>query len=347
MLKKIVIVTIIAIAALATSVSAADMTQTGQASGVFLKVAPDARFVGMGDAGAAASQGVSALYYNPAGLVNVQDYEAMFTHSEWLADVKFEYLAVSFPMSDMAQLALSFTYFGYPEMEVTTITEPDGTGATFSASDTAVGLTYARRLLKTVDFGITGKVVSMKIWDMTANAVAMDAGVKYHTPIKGLTAALSIANFGTKPKFEGGQLDKVLSYIEDASSGDAEDYEYTFGQYTEDHELPMALRVGFMYTPYVTDEMTTAIAVDFYNPVDNSEQLNLGGEFGYNVSEEFHVAARGGYRMATVADSIDATYSFGGGLQYMTTGLGIGVDYAYNGYDKLEETHLFTLKLRF
>ncbi len=347
MLRKYIFVIAILIVALASSVSAADMTQAGQASATFLKVAPDAHFVGMGDVGTAASEGVSALFYNPAGLVNVQDYEAMFTHSEWLADIKFEYVAVSFPVSDKAHMALSFTHFAYPEMEVTTITEPDGTGAKFDAADTAVGVTYSRRLLRTVDFGFTAKVVSLKIWDMEANAVALDAGVKYHTPIEGLVAGLSIANFGTKPKFEGGQLDKIFTEVVDNATGTSDEYEYTFSQYTEDHELPMTLKVGFTYVPYMTDEMKAMVAVDFSNPVDNAEQLNIGGEFGYNVSSDLSVAARGGYRMATVEESIDATYSFGGGVKYDTEGLGIGFDYAYNGYDKLEETHLFTVKFRF
>ena len=347
MLRKYIFVIAILIVALASSVSAADMTQGGQASGTFLKVAPDAQFVGMGDVGTAASEGVSALFYNPAGLINVQDYEAMFTHSEWLADIKFEYVAVTFPVSEATQMAISFTHFAYPEMEVTTIEEPDGNGAEFGASETAIGVSFAKRLLKTVDFGFTVKAISQKIWDMEANAIAVDAGVKYHTPVKGLIAALSINNFGTKPKFEGGQLDKVFTEVVDGATGTSDEYEYTFSQYTEDHELPMTLKVGFVYEPYVTENMTTMVAIDFMNPVDNAEQVNVGGEFEYNVNAEFSVAARAGYRMATVEDSIDATYSFGGGVDYDSTGLGIGFDYAYNGYERLEETHLFTVKFRF
>ncbi len=337
MVKKLFL-TVIAICALAVpAVTAADMTQTGQAMGVFLKISPDAHYVAMGNVGTAASDGISSLHYNPAGIVSGET-EAMFTHSMWFADITFDYLAIQIPVSEKSRLAFSFMHMSYPQMEETTVVQPDGTGIMFDAGDTAIAVSYGVNLLREVDFGFTVKVIQMTIWDMEANGFALDAGIKYRTPIKGLTAGMSIANFGSNSQFSGGQLERMLSATQVGNA-------YAYAQVTESFALPGLLRVGFAYEPYVNDQISTILAADFVNSIDNNETLNIGGEFMYHVNSDFNAALRAGYHAD--GDLNASEFSFGGGVGYDFGGFGVVVDYAYNGYDKLDATHLFTLKLKF
>lgn len=337
MVKKIFL-TCIAIFALAVlSATAADMTQTGQAMGAFLKISPDAHFVAMGNVGTASSSGVSALHYNPAGIVGAET-EAMFTHSMWFADITFDYLAIQIPVSEKSRLAFSFMHMSYPQMEETTVMQPDGTGIMFDAGDTAIGVSYGVNLLREIDFGFTVKIIQMTIWDMEANGFAVDAGIKYRTPIKGLTAGMSIANFGSNSQFSGGQLERMLT---SQQVGNA----FSYAQVTETFALPGLLRVGLAYEPFVTRQYSTLICADFVNSIDNNETFNIGGEFMYNVNAAFGAAVRAGYHAdGTLNDSL---FSFGGGVNYDFGGFGVTVDYAYNGYEQLDATHLFTLKLKF
>ncbi|MBT8386938.1 MAG: hypothetical protein KJO12_05960, partial [Ignavibacteria bacterium] len=61
------------------------MAQSAGNSGLsFLKFGFGARNIAMGDAGASASNDLTALFYNPSRLVSTEMNEVMFMHNEWL-----------------------------------------------------------------------------------------------------------------------------------------------------------------------------------------------------------------------------------------------------------------------
>ncbi|MDA0874062.1 MAG: hypothetical protein O3C45_03270, partial [Bacteroidetes bacterium] len=70
--------------------------QVGGSAVVFLKIEPDSRASGMGNAGVALADNASAMFWNPAGLAFQTGTEAAITHSAWLpefnADLFYEYL---------------------------------------------------------------------------------------------------------------------------------------------------------------------------------------------------------------------------------------------------------------
>ncbi|MBT6582529.1 MAG: hypothetical protein HOO17_11965, partial [Bacteroidetes Order II. Incertae sedis bacterium] len=55
--------------------------QVGGAAVVFLKIEPDSRASGMGNAGVALADNASAVFWNPAGLAFQKGTEAGITHS--------------------------------------------------------------------------------------------------------------------------------------------------------------------------------------------------------------------------------------------------------------------------
>ena len=76
----------------------------------FLRVGAGAKALSMGGAQAAISQGVSAAYWNPAGLRSVEDVQIMYMHSERFGGiVGYDYGSLALPLSqDRGVLALTF-----------------------------------------------------------------------------------------------------------------------------------------------------------------------------------------------------------------------------------------------
>ena len=60
--------------------------QVGGAAVVFLKIEPDSRAAGMGNAGVALADNASATFWNPAGLAFQEGTELGLTHSNWLPE---------------------------------------------------------------------------------------------------------------------------------------------------------------------------------------------------------------------------------------------------------------------
>ena len=60
--------------------------QVGGAAVVFLKIEPDSRSAGMGNAGVALADNASANFWNPAGLAFQEGTELGLTHSNWLPE---------------------------------------------------------------------------------------------------------------------------------------------------------------------------------------------------------------------------------------------------------------------
>ena len=78
-------------------------TLGGQRAGIstaqFLKIGVGGRATAMGDAFIAVANDVSALYWNPAGLVLTEKNEIMFSHNSWVVDIGHEFLGASFHIS--------------------------------------------------------------------------------------------------------------------------------------------------------------------------------------------------------------------------------------------------------
>ena len=55
----------------------------------------------MGDAGVAASNDLSAMYYNPSRLVSTEMNEVMFMHNEWIQDVRSEVSGIKWNMFNL------------------------------------------------------------------------------------------------------------------------------------------------------------------------------------------------------------------------------------------------------
>lgn len=314
-------------------------TKVGSTAAPFLNIGIGPRAIAMGGAFIATANDVTSLYWNPAGASRAEFNSAQFSHATWFADINYNWAGAMFN-TGVGTIGLSMTYLDYGEMEVTTLREPDGTGEMFNPKDLALALTYAFNLTDRFSVGANFKYVNQKIWNSSANAIAMDLGVLFLSDIYGLRIGATIANFGSDMKMDGKDL-YVQHDINTQVYGNNDQILAKLN--TDSYPLPLIFRVGIAVDPIKTDMHTFTIGIDASHPNDNAESLNIGGEYVFMNM----IALRGGYK-SLFLDNTEEGLTLGFGVNYnFNPGLGIFVDYAYQDFGKLKNTQQFSLGIRF
>src|SRR3989339_1343998 len=100
----------------------------------FLTIPVGARGIGMGSAYSAIVDDISSIWWNPAGLGFLQNRELMFNLVDYTLDLTYSYGAAAIPLADgNVGIGGFFGYLDIPDMEITTVSSPDGTGSYFNA----------------------------------------------------------------------------------------------------------------------------------------------------------------------------------------------------------------------
>lgn len=317
-----------------------DVSKKGTTAAPFLSIGQSARAIGMGSAFVGVVNDVSSIYWNPAGLTKTQGVNVTFDHTLWIADIKYNYLAASYNLGDLGTIGFSYTGSNIGEMNVTTISNPEGTGETFTSTQAAFSLAYAIQLTENFSIGFSPKFIYESIWRMNASAFALDLGVQYVTPFDDAILAMSISNFGTSMQLLGNS-NLVLHDLDPVNSGNNGDIPAYLE--TNSWALPLTFRVGVAYNPVQTDMHRLTVAADAMHPSDNYESINLGTEYAYN---DF-VFIRGGYK-SLFLDTSEETFSFGFGVkQLLMDNVALKIDYAYQDFGRFSDIQKFTLSVSF
>jgi len=160
----------------------------------FLKMAPDARSVALGEAGIAGSDGPMAAFHNPALLAFSEQSQAAFAYSDWLLDLSLQSGALLFDYSKFSA-ALSFNSFTTPDIE-RRVLPSDQPLETFSAHDMAAGLSLSCLIRHNLSLGVTGRFLYQQIYVEEASGLSADLGVAYHPAIFPITFAAALRNIG-------------------------------------------------------------------------------------------------------------------------------------------------------
>lgn len=285
----------------ASVAQAADPGETGLA---FLKIGVGAPAAAMGEAYVAVAQDPTALYWNPAGIANTPGDEVHATHDEWISDVRYEYVAAVHGMKGQA-IGIHAALLHMGELQ-----GRDASGnftESFHAYDFATGLSYAVRFSRDFELGATGKFLYSKIEDQSALGFAGDLGIRYRTPVRGLTAAGTITNLGPQMKFVD-----------------------------ESFTLPAQGRIGVAYrTRALLDGLV--VAADLRMPNDSSAKGQLGAELWPHRM----FALRGGLMLGY--DEQAGTVGFGIDYQAWTIDYAF---MPFSSSSDLGDTHRFSLSWR-
>lgn len=284
----------------------------------FLKLGFGARALGLGESVVAVRDDISNLYYNPAGLAGREaGREIMVSHSWHIQDMGLSQLGYA-----NKRFAASFIYFSAGDLEGRDAN--GGLTSNFTAEDFALSAGYGFKLLG-FNAGANAKLIRQRIKNSAANAVAADFGVMYAFADSPFKFGASLANLGTKIKFED-----------------------------EGYPLPLVIRLGFSADFMGKVPLLACAEMDF--PNDSKGVLRLGLEYGGFEN----LALRAGYKTVS-SDDRDAVLgtNLGGGGSSGVSNLygffmGVGfkfksasLDYALLPYGELGNSHRFSVGMKF
>lgn len=314
-------------------------SKVGTTIGQFLKIEPSSRAAGMGNASASLSGEAMAAYFNPASLGRLAHSDVQFTHSEWLAGIDFNYAIVALHLRKLGTFSLQATSLNSGEIDVRTVEQPLGTGERYSVTNFSLGAGYGKMLTDRVSVGVQLNYIRETIWHSSASNVGFNLGVQYQLSLNGITMGASVSNFGPHARFGGRDL-YIDHDFDPTKYGDNDKLPSELR--TSEYALPTIFRFGISYPLKFHESNQLLVAVDALHPSDNNESLNLGVE--WQIMNLFTI--RSGYRELFLADT-EGGLSLGAGMQFGLSGYNFRFDYSWNDYNRLKETHRFTLGFGF
>ncbi len=214
-MKRIIIV--IFLVAFVFGTSSADHRNLGSSGAQFLKIAVGSKYQAMGEASVAVANDVYSMYWNPAGLAEIENSSVSFTNVNYLIDLDLNYIAYAKAFEDVGVFGVAVTVLSMDEQEITTLEAQDGTGETFDAGSYSIGISYARQLNARFAFGGTFKFIGEKIFNEKSQGFAFDFGTLLYTGYNSLRLGMSISNMGPELKFSG--TDLVVNYDDRNGNG--------------------------------------------------------------------------------------------------------------------------------
>jgi hypothetical protein len=157
-------------------------------SNEFLNIGADAAGLGMSKAVVATTNTVNSIYWNPAGLVGIEDYQGSLMHASYFAGIaNYNHAAFAMPVDKHSALGVSVIRFGVDDiLNTTELIDSNGNIdfnriSLFSAADYAFNIAYARNLIfKDIKFGVNAKIVRRTIGNFASSwGFGFDLGFQF------------------------------------------------------------------------------------------------------------------------------------------------------------------------
>lgn len=347
----------------------------------FLRIIPDARSGGMGDAGIAISADANAIFHNPAKLAFAEKPLGIsMSYVPWLRslvnDIYLANVSGYYKLDDLQALGLSIRYFSLGNIQFTN--EQGQSTGDFKPNEFAIDAAYARQLVKIKKGGgfaaalalrfiysnlATGQVVS-GIDIKPALAGAADVSFGYHQDFKiknkyktNLAIGLNLSNIGSKVTYTESSVKDFIPM----NFGLGTRYSFNFDDHNQIN-IAADMNKLLVPTPDTTDADGNGI-LDYREVSVPSAIFTSWGDAPGGFKEELHeitwstgleywydqqFAVRFGYFHE---------YDNKGARQFFTAGLGLrfkvfGLDFSYliptsTQRNPLDNTMRFTLLFQF
>jgi len=356
-----------------------DASFVGVRAAEFLTIPVGARAIAMGSAFTSVADDISSIWWNPAGLGFVEQNEVMFTVVDYTMDLTYSYGAAAFPVADgNVVLGGFFGYLDIPDMEITTVSSPDGTGDVFSAYDFQMGGSFAYHLSDRFVAGMNVKYVHQDVYsNVGGSAFAMDVGAIYHTELvdREIRFAFAIQNVGTNITMRGPNLLHEVG-PESRGGGWPSGYsDYTGDAYafsrrgirqmsirTHTYRLPTSLKISMMYNLFTSEKTNWLAACELWRNNNLPISYAAGSELTYTFNPTISASLRGGWKIQTdeyteSTDMVEIAYegedptfrglSLGGGIKRAFAGRFVEFSYAYRDKGRLSADSFFTMTFGF
>lgn len=327
-------------------------------SNEFLNIGVDAAAFGMSKAVVATSNDVNSAYWNPAGLVNVKNYEGAIMHAEYFEGIaKYDYAAFAMPIDKKSAVGVSIIRFGVDDiLNTTELIDNEGNIdynriSLFSAADYALNLAYARSLnVEGLNVGLNTKIIRRIIGEFaTSWGFGLDAGVqyeknnwKYGLMLRDITTTYNSWSIDKK------EFEKIQNAIPDQNQELPETTEIT---------LPKA-QIGIARKFNISKDFNLLSALDLNlrftktNDVISSDIVSVDPALGFQLDYTDLVYLRAGIGNIQKELQFDATTetslqpNFGVGFKYK----GIQIDYALTNIGNVGAalySNVFSIKVDF
>ncbi|MFH4967973.1 PorV/PorQ family protein [Gaetbulibacter sp. M240] len=318
-----------------------------------------ARALGMSSAVTANTADVNAGYWNPAGLVNIEDNQLALMHSSYFANIaNYDYVAFAMPLDNESAIGISLIRFGVDDiLNTTQLIDAQGNInydriSLFSTADYGITFSYARKLpIEGLNYGVNAKVIRRIIGDFASSwGFGLDAGIQFETQSnwKFGIMARDITTTYNSWAIDETQFSTISNAVAGQNQELPETTEITIPKlqigvskliaFNPDYNLLLATNLNMRF------EQTNDVISSSFASISPA----LGFEFGY--LEMIHLrAGLGNFQNELQFDnSQQLTFqpSFGVGFQYQ----GIAIDYAFTDIGDQSValySNVFSLKLDF
>jgi hypothetical protein len=325
-------------------------------SNEFLNIGVDAAALGMSKSVVATSNDVNSIYWNPAGLVNVEDYEGSLMHASYFAGIaNYNFAAFAMPIDDKSAIGISIIRFGVDNiLNTTELIDSQGNInfnniSTFSAADYAFNIAYAKNLIfRDLYFGINAKVIRRVIGDFASSwGFGFDAGIQFEK--KNWKFGLMVRDITTTYNswsFNKTEFDKIKNSIPGQNQELPETTEITkpkiqFG-------IARKFRVG--RDLHLLTELDLNMRFVQTNDIISTSFASIDPTFGFQLDYTDIVYLRGGIGNIQNTTQFDGNKSvslqpnFGVGFKYN----GIQIDYALTNIGSVGNalySNIFSIKI--
>ncbi|HON56728.1 MAG TPA: PorV/PorQ family protein, partial [bacterium] len=275
--------------------------------GQFLNLEIGARETAMAGAVSAVTNDINALFFNPAGLADVNRKELTFMYNNYFFDLSQHYLAYATSMkNDPIRLGFYINYFDYGKYDKIRINQSDLEplfDGQRSANSFAFTTGIAKKASSNINFGAALKTVRFDFGDIARQSYLLDLGAQYKGYYKYFNFSAVLLNIGKGIKF-----------------------------YKIEEKFPMTIKLGAAYNL----ENFFILSTDISKIRKENIEFALGAEL--RPIDIF--AIRAGYD--NVADD-GSGWSFGAGVSINDW----SVNFAYKPFDILGNVTKFDVHYKF
>ncbi len=339
--RNLIVILIIAlIFPIAESSFAGNKDRAGQAGATELMINPWTRSSGWASANNSRVRGLEAMWGNVAGTAFTGKTQIIFSNTQWLKGTGTNIMSfgLSQRVGEAGALSLSVMSMTFGDIDIRTVDNPDESQGTYSPALMNIAISYAKSFSNSIYGGVSVKVISESIADVSAVGIAIDAGIQYVTGAdEQISFGIALKNVGPKMKFSGDGLSirTILTNQETA---------FTVEQRSQAFEMPAQLNIGAAYDFLFPKDYRLTVAGNFVSNSFSRDQFVGGLEF----SLKDYVMLRGGYTYeqgmweeTTSVENININNGLSAGLSVQVplnkeNGSFIGIDYAYR------ESHAFS-----
>lgn len=301
-----------------------------QYSNEFMNIGVDAAALGMSGAVTALSKDVNSGYWNPAGLVHLEDNALALMHSSYFANIAdYNYIAFAMPLDDRSAVGLSLIRFGVDDiLDTTKLIDEQGNINydrinLFSAADYGITFSYARKLpIPGLNYGVNAKVIRRIIGDFASSwGFGLDVGIQFETKRwKFGVMARDITTTFNAWSFDENRLQDIQNAIPGQNQDEPESTEITLPKL----HIGIAKEFIFNYDYSLKTELDLICRFEQNNDLISTSFVSINPAFGFEFGYLELIYLRGG--VGNFQNELQFDNS-----QELTFQPNLGVGFKYNG----------------